>query len=272
MRPVTPAQLAVTARANGWFAPERPGPLVGAHVVRTGIGSALVDRWPAPLAVLVAAGGNLSLAGEPGAIDAGRLRGLVRGFLEVPAPFAALAARAFPDAARWPRLVLVLPGLPRRPQRARAGRVRVRRLAAADAGHLAALSGQSSWISASWGGPIGPSHTGAKHRPVVGADGLAASGTAWGAFEGGRLVSVACPFFAGRRYEDLGVATEPGWRGQGLSTACAGAVCADVHGRGRVASWTTSPDNTASLAVAERLGFRLTRADELLAVGVEIPG
>jgi predicted GNAT family acetyltransferase len=134
--------------------------------------------------------------------------------------------------------------------------VRVRRLAAADAGHLAALSGQSSWISASWGGPAG----------------LAASGTGWGAFEGGRLVSVACPFFAGQRYEDLGVATEPGWRGRGLSTACAGAACADVRGRGRVASWTTSPDNTASLAVAERLGFRLTRVDELLAVGVEIPG
>ena len=52
-----------------------------------------------------------------------------------------------------------------------------------------------------------------------------------------------------------GVATEPGSRGQGLSTACAGAVCQDVRDRGRIPSWTTSPDNTASLRVAAKLGF-----------------
>jgi RimJ/RimL family protein N-acetyltransferase len=255
VRSVTPAQLAAAARARGWFTPERPGPLVGAHVVRTGIGTALVDRWPDPSAVLVDAGGNLSLAGEPDALDAGTLRRVVRGFLEVPAPFAALADRAFPDAARWQRRILVLPARPARVGPVRSSRVRIRRLVAADAGPLAALGGELSWISASWGGPAG----------------LAASGTAWGAHDGGRLVSVACPFFAGSRFEDLGVVTEPGWRGQGLSTACAGALCADVLARGRVPSWTTSPDNAASLRVAERLGFRFVRADELLAVGVAIP-
>jgi RimJ/RimL family protein N-acetyltransferase len=93
----------------------------------------------------------------------------------------------------------------------------------------------------------------------------------WGAFSGGRLVAVSCPFFVGAAYEDLGVATEPGFRGLGLSTACAAAVCQDVRGRGRVPSWTTSPDNTASLRVAAKLGFRLQRHDRLLAADVPIP-
>jgi RimJ/RimL family protein N-acetyltransferase len=82
---------------------------------------------------------------------------------------------------------------------------------------------------------------------------------------------VACPFFIGERYEDLGVATEPDARGRGLSPACAAAVCRDVRGRGRVPTWTTSPDNTASLRVAAKLGARLHRRDRLLVVGIPVP-
>jgi GNAT superfamily N-acetyltransferase len=240
-------QLAAAARAGRWFSPERPGPLVGAHLVRTGIGWALADRWPAPRAALVAAGGNLSLAGDPAALDPAALRAAASGFVDVPAPFRALAGAAFPDAARLPRVVAMLTGPPRRVRAA----LPARRLGAADAGQLAALSPDLGWVAASWGGPAG----------------LAASGRAFGAFDGGRLVAVACPFFAGASFEDVGVVTEPAWRGLGLAGALGAAVCADARARGRVPTWTTSSGNLASRRVAARLGFALVRTDELLAVG-----
>jgi predicted GNAT family acetyltransferase len=82
---------------------------------------------------------------------------------------------------------------------------------------------------------------------------------------------VACPFFVGTAHEDLGVATEPGFRRLGPSTALAAAVCRDVRDRGRVPSWSTSPDNTASLRVAARLGFTLRRRDRLLVADVPVP-
>jgi RimJ/RimL family protein N-acetyltransferase len=135
------------------------------------------------------------------------------------------------------------------------GAAEVRRLGPGDARSLAGLGSETDWIASTWGGP----------------EGLAASGTGWGAFCERRLVAVSCPFFVGAAYEDLGVATEPGFRGLGLSTACAAAVCEDVRRRGRVPSWTTSPDNTASLRVAAKLGFRLQRRDRLLVADFPVP-
>ncbi len=38
--------------------PERPGPLIAQHLLATGNGSSLADRWPAPRALLVETGGN----------------------------------------------------------------------------------------------------------------------------------------------------------------------------------------------------------------------
>jgi predicted GNAT family acetyltransferase len=67
------------------------------------------------------------------------------------------------------------------------------------------------------------------------------------------------------------VVTEPGDRGLGLSAACAGAVCQDILGRGRRPSWSTSPDNLASLRVAEKLGFSFQRHDYLYVIGINIP-
>ena len=49
------------------------------------------------------------------------------------------------------------------------------------------------------------------------------------------------------------------------------AVVADIRARGRRPTWTTSPDNTGSRAVAARLGFVHVRDDVLYAVGVPIP-
>jgi GNAT superfamily N-acetyltransferase len=249
--PLTRGQLATLRH---WFLPERPGPLIAQHVLATGHGRCLADRWPDPRALAVEAGGNWTLAGDPGALDPAALRGRVVGFVEAAAAFEPLLRAAAHQLHEWPRVVLTLDG-PAGPPPAPGAGHRVRRLGPGDAGGLAGLGDETSWIADSWDGP----------------EGLAAGATAWGAFAAERLVAVACPFFVGAVHEDVGVATEPGFRGLGLSTACAAAVCQDVRRRGRVPSWTTSPDNTASLRVAGKLGFRLQRRDRLLVVDVPVP-
>lgn len=249
--PLSRGQLAT---ARHLLPPERPGPMIAQHLLGTGNGSCLADRWPAPRALLVETGGNWTLAGDPGALDPAAVAGRVAGFVEAPAAFEPLLRAAVRELHEWPRVVLVLeaPGDPPPEHR---GAAQVRRLGPGDAGSLAGLGEETDWIASTWGGP----------------EGLAASGTGWGAFCERRLVAVSCPFFVGAAYEDLGVATEPGFRGLGLSTACAAAVCEDVRRRGRVPSWTTSPDNTASLRVAAKLGFRLQRRDRLLVADVPVP-
>jgi len=242
------------ATVRHWFLPERPGPLVAQHVLATGNGTCLADRWPDPRAAAVQTGGNYTLAGDPGALDPGDLRDQVAGFVEASAPFVPLLRAAFGEVAEWPRMILTIEG-PLGPVPALRAGHHVRRLEHEDGGSLASLGEETAWIANTWGGPAG----------------LAASGLGWGAFAGPRLVAVACPFFVGAVHEDLGVATEPAFRGLGLSTACAGALAQDVRRRGRIPSWTTSPDNTASLRVAAKLGFGLRRRDRLYVVGIAIP-
>jgi RimJ/RimL family protein N-acetyltransferase len=244
MLELSPARAATLA---DWFQPERPGPLVGAHRLATGCGQAWADRWPAPRALLVDVAGNYSLAGDPAALQPADLPPLA-GFVEAPAPFVPLLRAAFPDMIDWERIIYALPAsaaLAPRP-------APVRRLGPADAAHLAGLSDEAEWVSKTWGGPAG----------------LAASGYAWGAFVDGRLASVASPFFLGRQYEDIGVATEPGFRRRGLSAACAAALVADIRARGHTPSWSTSVDNPASQRVAETLGFVFHRRDWLYVIGM----
>ena len=233
------------ADVAGFFAPERPGPLVQLHIAHTGVGVCRVDRWPAPRTVMAETGGNVALRGVPREVDG------LAGFVEALPEWLPTLRAIDPGTAIWPRVIAVLPPTAEPPPPVAA----VRRLGAGDAPALAGLSPSIAWIGATWGG----------------AAGLAASGWAWAAFDGDRPVSVACPFLVGRRFEDLGVATEPGARGRGLSTACAAAVVADVRSRGRTPTWTTSPDNRASLAVAARLGFVHERDDVLYAVRTPIP-
>jgi RimJ/RimL family protein N-acetyltransferase len=226
-----------------------PRLLAAWHVLTTGTGECLVDRWPSPRAFLAVAGSNQALFGEPDALDAEELHGVLDGFVEAPEEFASLLS-AVPDLVEWPRANFV--------QTARTSigpTVRVRRLAAADAHHLENLSAESSWIGDSWQSPLA----------------LAASGMAYGAFVRGRLASLACSFFVGARYEDIGVVTEPEFRGRGLSPACAAALCNAIRRRRRLPSWTTSPDNIASLRVAEKLGFELHHSYRLWVVGREAP-
>jgi RimJ/RimL family protein N-acetyltransferase len=153
----------------------------------------------------------------------------------------------------WDRVVYRLP--PDRALARPAVEAEVRALTPDDADAVAGLGDEIAWISKTWGGPAG----------------MAAHGNAVGAFVDGRLASVVCTFFQGIRHEDAGVVTEPEHRGRGLATACASAWCEAVRARGRVPSWTTSPDNLGSLRIPEWLGFELVRRDALHVVGVEVP-
>ena len=246
---LTPAQ---TAALQDWFLPERVGPLPGPHVIVTGHGRCWVDRWPAPRAVLVETGGNYSLLGDPGALAPADIQPHIKGFVDAPEAFAPLLRAAFPDLQVWPRIVFaplaaevalppIVPG--------------VRRLVAADTTALEGLDPDSAWIGKTWGG----------------AQGLANSGYAWGAYVDGELAAVACTFYLGRTYEDIGVVTIEKYRRRGLSTACTVGLCHDIRARGHQPLWETSPDNTASLRVAEKLGLQVDRQDVSYVIGVDIP-
>ncbi|MFN8465163.1 MAG: GNAT family N-acetyltransferase [Caldilineaceae bacterium] len=246
---LTPAQ---TAALQDWFLPERVGPLPGPHVIATGHGRCWVDRWPAPRAVLVEAGGNYSLLGDPNALAPADIQPHIKGFVDAPEAFTPLLHAAFPDVQVWLRVVfaplaanVALPALV----------PGVRRLAIADTSALEGLGPDSAWIAKTWGG----------------ARGLAASGYGWGAFVDGELAAVACTFYLGRSYEDIGVVTLDTYRRRGLSTACTVGLCCDVRARGHQPLWETSPDNTASLRVAEKLGFQVDRQDVSYVIGVDIP-
>ena len=246
---LAPSQLEDFA---SWFTPEQPGYLVGSHVLNTGCGQAWADRFPKARALLAEVAGNYQFYGEDEAFTPQELAPLLKGFIDCPPEFEPLLRAACPDLVSWERVVYQLEDL--HPIATPAG-AEIRRLEETDAPALANLSPESAWVTKTWGGPSG----------------AAKSATAWGAFVQGKLASVACPFFAGIQYEDLGVATEPAYRGQGFSAACTYALIQDVLGRGKRVSWNTSTDNIASIRVAEKLGFRFVRTDRLFVTGVEIP-
>ena len=87
-------------------------------------------------------------------------------------------------------------------------------------------------------------------------DGLLSQGVAAGAEVDGGLVALACTTAQTEKYADLGVVTLEGWRGRGLAAACAALVADGILRSGRVPVWSTGEDNTASMQVARKLGFR----------------
>ena len=234
-----------------WFVPERPGPLIGLHVLNSGHGTLNVDCWPQLRVILSNVAGNYSLVGDPTALKPQHLSGMA-GMIEAPISFLPLLRESFADLRVWQRVVYSLGDAP---QFVLPDGYVVRRLTAVDTPTIQALSPVSSWIAKTWGG----------------AAGLAASGLAWGASRNGRLAAIACTFFLGDHIEEIGVATEPLHRGRGLSVACAGALCQDIRARCHTPSWTTSPDNIASLRVAQKLGFSHHHDDVLYVTGTAIP-
>lgn len=219
-----------------WLHPERPA-LIAIHALNTGQGSFLVDRWPGPQVLLVSINTLQSMLGDTRELDNMELS-LGAGLMYCSERFLPRLHAMFAEVNTMDRVVLKLSdvGSVERSQ----GAV-LRRLTADDASALGGMSQELQFISSTWGGP----------------QGLARSGYGWGAFVDDRLVSVACTFLLGRETEDLGVATEPDFRGRGFAGACTRLLCQDVHQRGHVASWTTSTDNYASIRVAEKLGFKV---------------
>ena len=248
MRQLDPKELA--SLEPRWL-PDRPGPLVALHAIRTGHGTAFADRCPEPRAILASAGGNFSLAGDPAVLRAQDLEGRVEGFVDAPREFEPVLREAFPGLHTWDRVMHELRVEPPLPVRDAV----VRRLGPEDDWRIWGLRTDTSWIAKTWGGPAG----------------LAGSRRAFGAFVDGELASVAAPFFVGDRYVDIGVVTERVWRGRGLSPACAAALARDLLAQGVRPSWTTSPDNTASLRVAAKLGFERVRTDVLYVIGEPVP-
>lgn len=243
-------ELSEPRRIGGWFRPERPGPLIGPHVLQTGRGRILVDDPAAPRTVLAQTGGdNFDLSGDPRGLGPQRLPD---GLYRADEAFEPVLREQAGEVVRWPRVIYELDGEPR-PVPVPAAEIRP--LGPHDAAALEELSPPIRWISESWDGPFG----------------AAACGLAVGAFADGRLVSVALPFYVGERYEDIGVVTEQGHRGRGLSAACAARVVQGVLGRGRRPSWSTGPDNRASRRVAVKLGFRFVRDDLLYSIGSVTP-
>jgi GNAT superfamily N-acetyltransferase len=239
-------QVVAAQDVRRFFEPERPGPVIHGHIESTGVGRCRVDAWPDPRTVVAELpGGNIALRGTPRVID--DLAGLV----EAPVEWLPALTEVDPGTATWPRVIATLPPGTELPAPGPA----VRPLTAADGRALAGLDPSIAWIGETWGGLAG----------------LAGSGHAWAAFDDGVPVSVACGFFLGRRYIDIGVVTEPESRGRGLSTSCAAAVAADIRASGRQPSWTTTPDNAGSLGVAARLGFVHQRDDVLYAVSTPVP-
>ncbi len=231
---------------------ERPGPLIGQHLLETGIGCVLVDDCPNPQGLVLEVAGNYTFLGSLKGFSPQDLQSTVLGFLDASADFEPLINTTFPDVSVWERIIYSLakplsieipPG------------IQVRCLTTGQLSDLQNLSSSSAWITTTWDGP----------------EGMAASGRAWGAYAGGRLVSVACPFFVGKEIEDIGVVTEPEYRNRGLTTACASKLCNQILENGKKVSWTTSLDNGASRRVAEKLGFIVDRLDRLFVIGIDIP-
>jgi RimJ/RimL family protein N-acetyltransferase len=228
-------------------------------VLNTGHGSLWLDRWPEPRAAIASSGANWALLGSPAALQPEDLQNIIVGrlaFIDAAAAFEPLLQRAFPALKVWPRVILSYAAKPASQKdqaslrqlpsyAAKATRHEhyemLRQLRPSDAQAIAALEPDLAWIASTWGG----------------AAGLASSGHAWGAFVDNALGAIACSFFVGERYEDIGVITRSDHRGRGLATGCARRLCADIIARGRQPTWSTSPDNAASLRVAEKLGFAL---------------
>lgn len=232
--------------------PEKPGPLIGQHILHTGIGDAYADCWPGPGGLLLEVAGNYTLFGNPDVFSPGELQAKINGFLDAPDDFKPLIDAAFPEVFIWKRIIYSLADLPN--IHLPSG-IRIMRLTSHNFLDLQMLNSSLSWITKTWGG----------------AAGLAGSTRAWGAFLRDKLVSVACPFFVGKQFEDIGVITEPDYRNQGINTACAGELCPQILQSGKQVSWSTSLDNVASRRVAEKLGFKFARLDQLYVIGIDIP-
>ena len=245
---LSPPHLPVLTR---WFPAGTPGPAaLGEHVLATGIGRWWADRPEHPRAVAASCAGYVVLRGSPEALTPEVLASLAGNRIDAPARLLPGLGAAFERITPWERMIWTLQAEPR--QATVPFGLTLRRLEPADTDALDALGPDASWISASWGGPLG----------------LASSGHGWAVVSRkGRVLALACTYFRGSRYEDVAVCTVPDHRRHRLALACVTALNGDISARGRTPSWNCSVLNRASRLLAWNAGFRLVREYVHHAVG-----
>ena len=113
----------------------------------------------------------------------------------------------------------------------------VRRLALKDADRLA-------------NAPVEVQGNGYKTHESMVTDGIAA-----GAVVDNNIVAIAHTYAETNLHTDIGVSTVEQWREKGFATAVASLVAQEIQARGKVPVWSCGEDNTASLRVAQKLGF-----------------
>ena len=84
---------------------------------------------------------------------------------------------------------------------------------------------------------------------------MVTEGIAAGAVIDGNIVAIAHTYAETDLHADIGGSTVEIWREKGFATAAASIVAEEIQAKGKVPAWSCGEDNTASLRVAQKLGF-----------------
>jgi RimJ/RimL family protein N-acetyltransferase len=87
---------------------------------------------------------------------------------------------------------------------------------------------------------------------------FAAAGGGFAALDGGALAALAFTSFRRGRELELGIETLPSHRGRGYALEACAALIEECLARGLTPVWACREGNTASVRLAERLGFEIT--------------
>ncbi|MGD8240814.1 MAG: GNAT family N-acetyltransferase, partial [Armatimonadota bacterium] len=118
--------------------------------------------------------------------------------------------------------------------------VDLRRLTTADLPLLDSAHGELHWLYETWGDW----------------ERLLDEGILVGAIVDGDLASAGVTFARAAELDDIGVATVSTYQRCGFSTACAALLVREILAEGRRPVWTVFVENTPSLRISEKLGFR----------------
>jgi len=118
--------------------------------------------------------------------------------------------------------------------------VELRRLRAADLPLLQSAHQELHWLYESWG----------DWETVL------SEGIVVGAIVDGEVASAGVTFARAAVLDDIGVATVSTYQRGGLSSACSALLVREILAQGRRPVWTVFVENTPSVRISERLGFR----------------
>ena len=92
-------------------------------------------------------------------------------------------------------------------------------------------------------------------------------GLGYAAMDSDRVAAVAFSSAVSSSEIDIGVETDPDYRGRGLAAGVAAKMCEAVLALGKKPVWACSTMNTASAKTAERIGFRNVREKNVIRRG-----